>query len=483
MNKYIAKKILCMGLSSLLCSMGAEAQTIMKNNVSVSNLAVSRTENKLFISIDIDVSATGIKNNRELILTPSLTGIGDSLMLPQVMIAGRNRYYHHLRNRLSPDAISLYQYGGIKLIEYRHVIPYESWMYNAVLNISKEICGCCSTMLSKEDALLIRLDLGPKISVPKVFVPQFVYIQPEPRPKINAVKGSAYIDFPVNRTELYAEYRRNPEELMKIRATIDSIKNDADIRILSVSIKGYASPEGSYANNARLAKGRTETLRQYVQELYDFPDTLLTTAYEPEDWAGLEHFVEDSKLKNRTNILEIIRSHREPDAKEWKIKASYPTDYAFLLKEVYPGLRHSDYSVMYEVRAYTDVEEIKRIMKIAPQKLSLQELYFAAQQMEAGSDEYNETFEIAVRMFPDDATANQNAANAAMGKGDMTNAERYLSKAGDTPEATYSRGIYAALSGDYGKAENLFEKAERGGVTEAAEALNQIRELKNDQIP
>lgn len=283
MNKYIAKKILCMGLSSLLCSMGAEAQTIMKNNISVSNLAVSRTENKLFISIDIDVSATGIKNNRELILTPSLTGIGDSLMLPQVMIAGRNRYYHHLRNRLSPDAISLYQYGGIKLIEYRHVIPYESWMDNAVLNISKEICGCCSTMLSKEDALLIRLDLGPKISVPKVFVPQFVYIQPEPRPKINAVKGSAYIDFPVNRTELYAEYRRNPEELMKIRATIDSIKNDADIRILSVSIKGYASPEGSYANNARLAKGRTETLRQYVQELYDFPDTLLTTAYEPED--------------------------------------------------------------------------------------------------------------------------------------------------------------------------------------------------------
>lgn len=220
-----------------------------------------------------------------------------------------------------------------------------------------------------------------------------------------------------------------------------------------------------------------------MQELYDFPDTLLTTAYEPEDWAGLEHFVEDSKLKNRTNILEIIRSHREPDAKEWKIKASYPTDYAFLLKEVYPGLRHSDYSVMYEVRAYTDVEEIKRIMKIAPQKLSLQELYFAAQQMEAGSDEYNETFEIAVRMFPDDATANQNAANAAMGKGDMTNAKRYLSKAGDTPEATYSRGIYAALSGDYGKAENLFEKAERGGVTEAAEALNQIRELKNDQIP
>lgn len=223
-------------------------------------------------------------------------------MLPQVMIAGRNRYYHHLRNRLSPDAISLYQYGGIKLIEYRHVIPYESWMDNAVLNISKEICGCCSTMLSKEDALLIRLDLGPKISVPKVFVPQFVYIQPEPRPKINAVKGSAYIDFPVNRTELYAEIpTQSREELMEnTQPRSTASKTTADIRILVGLLKGYASPEGSYANNARLAKGRTETLRQYVQELYDFPDTLLTTAYEPEDW-------QDSNISLKTRNSKTVR--------------------------------------------------------------------------------------------------------------------------------------------------------------------------------
>ena len=64
--------------------------------------------------------------------------------------------------------------------------------------------------------------------------------------------------------------------------------------------------------------------------------------------------------------------------------------------------------------------------------------------MEPGSDRYDEIFETAVRMFPADATANLNAANIAMGKKDMKNAERYLSKAGDTPEAVYARGIYAA---------------------------------------
>ncbi len=474
MNIDIAKKILCIGLSSVFCIVGAFARTVTDNKVSVSDLVVSRSENTLFVSMNIDVSAVKVKSNRELVLTPLLTGAGDSLMLREVTIAGRNRYYHRLRNGYSPERdMPLYRSGGVKVIEYRTVVPYEKWMGAADLNIDMQTCGCCGKTLSSEDTLLAGLDLDPK-----VFTPEFVYIRPEASHKIGIAKGLAYIDFPVNRTELYQDYRRNPQELMKIRSTIDSIRSDADTRILSVSVKGYASPEGPYANNARLAKGRTEMLRRYVQGLYDFPDTLLVASYEPEDWAGLERFVENSELENRTGILGIIRSGLEPDAKDWKIKVSYPADYAFLLKEVYPGLRHSDYAVTYEVRAYTDVEDIWRVMKSTPQKLSLQEFYLAAQQMEPGSDRYDEIFETAVRMFPADATANLNAANIAMGKKDMKNAERYLSKAGDTPEAVYARGIYAALSGDYDTAGRLFEQARQEGLSEAAEALHQIKELK-----
>ena len=72
----------------------------------------------------------------------------------------------------------------------------------------------------------------------------------------------------MNRTEIHPDYRRNPEELKKILSTIDAVKNDADSKIISISIKGYASPEGSYSNNIRLAKGRTETLKEYVRKQY-----------------------------------------------------------------------------------------------------------------------------------------------------------------------------------------------------------------------
>ena len=176
----------------------------------------------------------------------------------------------------------------------------------------------------------------------------------------------------------------------------------------------------------------------------------------------------------------VIRSDLAPDAKEWWIKKSYPESYAYLLANVYPGLRHSDYAVKYEVRAYTDVAEIRRLLKTQPQKLSLQEMYMAAQEMEPGSDEYAETFEIAVRMFPDDPTANLNAATTAMMRGDLKRAERYLSKAGDRAEALYARGVLAALSERYDVAAAIFEEARTRGIGEAGEALRQVVELTNE---
>ncbi len=471
MNKII--KIFYISALLFVYATSAMAQTILGGKATVSNLAVSHTDDKLFVSMDIDVSALKVKSNRELILTPMLAEGDDTLALSPVMIAGRNRYYHHLRNGVTPEDMDLYRCGDVKVIKYRNVIPYEKWMGGAALNVGGETCGCCSETLSEEEAMLTRLDFKPK-----AFVPALVYIRPKAERKINVIEGSAYIDFPVNRTEIYPDYRRNPVELGKIRATIDAVRNDRDSRITAVSIKGYASPEGPYDNNIRLAKGRTETLKEYVRQLYDFPNALLSTAYEPEDWAGLERFVENSDLKEKAGILGIIRGGLEPDAKDWKIKSTYPSDYAFLLKEVYPALRHSDYAVTYEVRAYTDMAEIRRLLKTQPQKLSLQEMYLVAQEMEPGSDEYIETFEISVRMFPDDEIANLNVANASMSKGDMKNAERYLARAGDTPQAIYARGVYYAISGDYEAAERLFKAAEQKGVMEATDALRQIEELK-----
>lgn len=461
-------------LLSLLGVAGMKGQPLMNGQVTVRNLFVSRSDDKLFISMDIDVSGLEVKSNREVIFTPALASDDHTLSLPAVLVAGRNRYYHHLRNDdLQPATTQLYRRSDVSVVEYRTVVPYEKWMNTSKLVTLNEVCGCCDETIAGENEPLLALRFEPK-----AFVPSYIYIRPKAEPKINVLEGSAYIDFPVNRTEIHENYRRNPVELQKILSTIDAVRNDADTRIISVSIKGYASPESPYSNNERLAMGRTKTLKEYVRKQYNFADSQFITDYEPEDWAGLERYVESSSLDNKAGILALIRSNMDPDAKEQSIKTAFPKEYAFLLKEVYPGLRHSDYAVKYEVRAYTDVEEIKRLIKTQPQKLSLDEMYLAAQEMEIGSEEYNETFDIAVRMFPDDEVANFNAANIAMSRGDLKSAERYLQKAGDSPQATYARATLAALNKDFATAEKMFEEAARKGISDAEKMLKQMEEIK-----
>lgn len=450
------------------------AAQVPTDAVKVVDTDVARTDNNLFVKMDIDLSAyKGMQSNREVTITPLITAGEDTLRLEPIMVAGRNRYYLHLRQDDKRPVKTLYRAGVAKVVEYSANVEMQPWMDYSNLVLSAESCGCCGEPIAAAEIPVVPIDF-----VPPVFEPVFAFVTPTAElVKNRELRGSAYIDFPVNRTELYPNYRRNPEELAKIRATIDSVRYDKDVELKAMTFRGYASPEGPYNNNVRLAKGRTETLKDYVCNLYNFPRDIITTSYDPEDWGGLRRFVESSGLANREAILQIIDSNLAPDPKNEEIKRRFPEQYAFLLREVYPGLRHSDYTVEYIVRNYTDIKEIKEVLRTKPGNLSLNEMFVAATHMEPGSDEYNHAFEVAALLYPDSEVANLNAANVAMKNGNLTLAANYLAKAGDTAEAIYARGLLAALNQDYDQALDYFRQAARLKVADAPAAISQIEEI------
>ena len=137
------------------------------------------------------------------------------------------------------------------------------------------------------------------------------------------------------------------------------------------------------------------------------------------------------------------------------MKQRYPTQWKQLLADVFPALRHSDYYVSYTIRPFT-VEEARDIIRTKPQQLSLNEMFLVANTYAPGSKDYDEVFETAVRMYPDDETANLNAAVIALRKDDLTTAARYLTKAGNSAEAQNARGVLAAKQGHYADAEKAF---------------------------
>lgn len=441
-------------------------------NVSVENLKMEREGAHICIDMNLVLSELDVESNRSVRLSPWLHKGNDSVPLPAVDIYGRRRYYYNMRNNRSmmvpgKNRMVFMAKEAPEQVAYHEFVPYQEWMDGATIRIERTDNGCCGHVLLNE-----RGDVG---LYQERFFPELIYISPSAsREKRRTLEGRAYIDFPVDQTVIYPEYRRNTAELAAIQATIDTIRYDKDARIDSIWLKGFASPESPYSHNTYLAKGRTEALRHYIQQLYRFDNVTLICDYEPEDWAGLRLAVEGSNLDHRSEILELIDSDMEPDKKEARIKRLYPQDYRFMLQTYYPALRHTDYKVSYVIRTYHDPKEILAVMKEYPQNLSLDEFYVAAGDLEPGSDEFTEVFETAVRMYPDDAFANLNAANAAIRRGDMAGASRYIEKAGDSPEAVYARGAIAIRMHDYETARRYLAAAKEAGLAKAAETLDEL---------
>lgn len=467
MKKALYFLIILLGMST---SMQAQNRETIVDGVSVGDLKMERNGEYMVVDMTLDLKGLDVDGNRAVLLTPRLVNGNDSLDLQSVGVYGRRRYYFYVRNgesMLAEDERSFKASERPDDIAYHFIAPYAEWMNGAKLSLRRSDYGCCNTLLAEQDGVL-----GRHV---EAFFPELVYVRPQAETvKSRSLEGSAFIDFPVDKTVIYPDYRRNTAELGKIQATIDSVRNDRDVTITQVWLKGYASPESPYAHNTELAIGRTEALKKYIQQLYKFEEGIIATDYEPEDWAGLRRYVEQTNLDHRTEILALIDSDMEPDAKEAKIKRSYPEEYRFLLQNCYPALRHTDYRIAYVIRSYSDVEEIKRLMWTQPQKLSLNEFYLAAQEYEPGTDEFTEVFETAVRMFPDDTVANLNAANAAMRRGDNAGAARYLERAGDSPEAVYARGSLAVRTKDYETARKYLNEAKALGLEQAAVTLEEL---------
>lgn len=425
--------------------------------VTVKNVRVENTNNNMVVNLDLNMDSLDLPSNMRLVFTPMVTNNTEQRLMPQIVVNGRKQEISYKRKGykdFADNAVVVRRKNNTaQTLHYSAVLPYERWMKNADVVVAEDLCGCGDI----KDQNTVELK--------RMRTPFMPYMRPEAEAqKVRHEQGRAFIDFPVDKITLYPDYRNNPRELDKIVSTINLVKNDKNTSITNVEIHGYASPESPYEHNAYLAENRAKTLKDYVRKLVNIDDKTFSVASTPEDWEGLREYVAKSNLDNRDAILKLIDDNTlDPDAKEWKIKSTYPADYRVMLDSWYPALRHSDYVVSYSVRPFS-VEEAKEIMKTKPQQLSLEEMFMVAQTYEPGSREFNEVMATAVRMYPDNQTANINAACTRMELGDLEGAKIYLDKAGNSPEALHAKGVLAMLEGKNEEARQLLQKAKEAGA-------------------
>ena len=440
------------------------------DKIKVSNVQVAQQNNALSVSMDLNLDSLYLPSNLQLVYTPVFKTRQGDIKMPEIVINGRRQQIMFERGvgkkqlNLSPEALVVRRTNKkVQTVNYSASIPLSGQVKNYDLNMHEDLCGCGN------------MEEGNDFNLRHRRQPQAVFV----RPAVEAVKvrhldKRAYIDFPVNKIELHADYRRNPAQLDSIVRTINALKDDKNLEVSAINIHGYASPESPYSHNDYLAKNRAKTLTDYVRRMVALPTQLFTVSSTAEDWDGLRNYLKDSNLEHKAEILAIANDEKkDPDAREQKIKKLYPSEYRFMLDTWYPALRHSDYRITYKVKPF-DVAEAKEIIKTKPQQLSQEEMFLVAQTYEPGSKEFNDVMEIAVRMFPENETANLNAANTRLNAGDADGAKSYLEKAGNSPEAQNARGVYESLKGNDQQARHYFALAAKAGVKAAQENLENL---------
>ena len=443
---------------------------LASDKIKVSNVQVAQQNNALSVSMDLNLDSLYLPSNLQLVYTPVFKTRQGEIKMPEIVINGRRQQIMFERGvgkkqlNLSPEALVVRRTNKkVQTVNYSASIPLSGQVKNYDLNMHEDLCGCGN------------MEEGNDFNLRHRRQPQAVFV----RPAVEAVKvrhldKRAYIDFPVNKIELHADYRRNPAQLDSIVRTINALKDDKNLEVSAINIHGYASPESPYSHNDYLAKNRAKTLTDYVRRMVALPTQLFTVSSTAEDWDGLRNYLKDSNLEHKTEILAIANDEKmDPDAREQKIKKLYPSEYRFMLDTWYPALRHSDYRITYKVKPF-DVAEAKEIIKTKPQQLSQEEMFLVAQTYEPGSKEFNDVMEIAVRMFPENETANLNAANTRLNAGDADGAKSYLEKAGNSPEALNARGVYESLKGNDQQARHYFALAAKAGVKAAQENLENL---------
>ena len=307
-------------------------------------------------------------------------------------------------------------------------------------------------------------------------------VAPDAFQRINAQKQEANIKFLIQQATLrQSELKNNSvQEFVKL---LEQINNDREgLNLKDVEVSAYASPDGGYDLNDKLAAQRQQATEKYVQQQLKkakLTDASVDAKYTAEDWDGFQELVKASNIQDKDVILRVLSMYKDPQEREQQIK-NISSAFRELADGILPQLRRSRMIINYETVGRSD-EQIQQQLKADPKQLSVEEMLYAATLVDnnnAKEDIYKATSEV----YPNDARAYNNIASMEYAAGNLDAAQKYIEQAqkanGSLPEAAANLGLIALCKGDIQSAENYIAKAT--GANGLAEVLGNLNLAKGN---
>lgn len=289
--------------------------------------------------------------------------------------------------------------------------------------------------------------------------------------QIIAQKQEAQIKYLINQAKVRSS-ELNSVSIKDFVKMLRDIKADQKgLKLNNIEVSAYASPDGAYDFNEKLAEKRQGTSSDYVQS--QLKSNKLTAdidrKYTAEDWDGFQQLVSASNLQDKEVILRVLSMYQDPEEREKQIR-NISAAYNELADEILPELRRARITLNYDIIGRTD-DEIKQQYTDDASKLSVEELLYAATL--TGKDGRKDIYTRTTQLYPNDYRAYNNLAEIAYYEGNVAQAASYLTQAaakkGGAAEVKANEALVALAQGNAAKA----EQALAGATT--AKNYNELR--------
>ena len=300
-------------------------------------------------------------------------------------------------------------------------------------------------------------------------------VAPDAFQRVVEQKQEANIKFLIQQAELRkSELQNNSvQEFVNLLKRIGSDREN--VMLSNVEVSAYASPDGGFALNEKLANKRQTNTEEFVKKQMKQAKTEgdVEATYTAQDWEGFQQLVQASDIQDKDVILRVLSMYKDPQEREQQIK-NMSHGFKELADGILPELRRARLTINYETIGRDD-EAIFNQFKSDPSKLSVEELIYAASIAETPAEQ-EAILTTTTRLYPKDARAYNNLAALAYSKGNYDEAQRYLAQASATgatcAETKANLGLLALQKGDVKAAENYLGQA--GNAQGLAEVLGNL---------
>ncbi len=289
--------------------------------------------------------------------------------------------------------------------------------------------------------------------------------------RVSEQRQEANIRFLIGQAQLRKSELQNNSVQEFVRLLGEIVKDQEGKVLDGVEVSAYASPDGGYQVNERLAGKRQDVTAAYVEQQMkrQKAEGTVDTKYTAEDWEGFQQLVAASDIQDKDVILRVLSMYKDPEEREQQIRA-ISSAFRELADGILPQLRRARITINYQLIGRDD-EQIKQQLVADASKLTVEEMLYGATLYDDNAQRMEEVYKQTAQLYPSDARAYNNVAMMEYAKGNYSEARTWLDKAialqANMPEANANLGLLALQQGDLAAAEGYIAKAsEAHGLAE-----------------